>query len=65
MKYKFQYKTFIDQLSEKSLNTLGDDGWELVTHTVAVIEYKLGPNDMNHYYVFKRIKHFIPTLLLF
>ena len=48
---KFEYITFQKSLSDKKLNELGEEGWELVTHTVAIGSYG------NQYYVFKRIKN--------
>ena len=38
----------------KELNDLGEDGWELVTHSTAVANGLLGSTGMNQYYVFKR-----------
>lgn len=45
---KFQYKTFNDQLSEDELNKLGNEGWELVTHSVVNFIITI------QYYVFKK-----------
>ena len=48
---KFEYKTFNNRLDEEDLNKLGDDGWELIIHTVAIGAYSAA-----QYYVFKREK---------
>ena len=44
---KWEYKHYNCRLIEEELNDLGDDGWELVSHTAAA---------MGQYYVFKREK---------
>lgn len=46
---KFEYKAFNNRLDEEDLNKLGDDGWELIIHTVAI-----GATYATQYYVFKR-----------
>ena len=48
---KFEYKTFNNRLDEEDLNKLGDNGWELIIHTVAIGAYSAA-----QYYVFKREK---------
>lgn len=46
---KFEYRHFDCKLSEKDLNKLGNNGWEMVSHT-ALANY----NAFSQYYVFKR-----------
>jgi len=46
---KFEYKTFNHRLSDEVLNELGEDGWELVSHSAAANE-----RSMSQYYIFKR-----------
>ena len=48
---KFEYKTFNNRLDEEDLNKLGDNGWELIIHTVAICA-----TYATQYYVFKREK---------
>jgi len=45
---KWEYKHYNCRLIEEELNDLGDDGWELVSHTAVAA--------MGQYYVFKREK---------
>lgn len=46
---KFNYKTFNEKLSEGYLNMLGEEGWELISHT-AVANQKC----FAQYYIFKK-----------
>jgi len=48
---KFEYKAFNEKLSEEQLNTMGEEGWELIVHTAVAIR-----NELAQYYVFKREK---------
>ena len=48
---KFEYITFQNKLTEQKLNELGNDGWELVTHSVVI-----GNGFGTQYYIFKREK---------
>lgn len=48
---KFEYKTFDKKVSDTELNKLGEEGWELVSHS-AVCSY----NIIIQYYIFKRVK---------
>jgi len=48
---KFEYRHFDYELTSGDLNNLGNNGWELVSHT-GVAAY----GQLNQYYVFKREK---------
>lgn len=48
---KFEYLHFNKKLSLKQLNTIGDNGWELVSHSAVANDRAFA-----QYYVFKRIK---------
>jgi hypothetical protein len=48
---KIEYMHFNRSLTLRQLNALGDSGWELVSHSVAV-----GDREVAQYYVFKRDK---------
>lgn len=52
---RFEYKAFNEQLHERELCSLGDEGWELVIHTFAVTGSVFGTSQ-GQYYVFKREK---------
>ena len=50
---KFEYNLFFDRRLElEQFNKLGEEGWELVTHTIAVST----GGGFYHYYTFKREK---------
>lgn len=49
---KFEYKTCECILTDATLNSFGDEGWELVTHSISVIADSTAP-----YYIFKREKN--------
>ena len=48
---KYEYKTFQRELYDSELNKLGDEGWQLISHTAVVNESSFG-----QYYVFMREK---------
>jgi len=48
---KFEYISFNTKLTDDQLNRLGENGWELVSHTAVVNGRNFG-----QYYVFKRQK---------
>lgn len=52
---KFEYKTFQVKLDDSDLNKLGDQGWELVSHTAVAVS-NLMSSGFGQYYVFKRVK---------
>lgn len=47
---KYEYISFNSILSNKKLNELGSEGWELIIHTAV-----MNSNTFGQYYVFKRI----------
>jgi hypothetical protein len=53
---KWEYKTVNDKLTETQLNSLGEEGWELVSHTAVATSNFLGGSGFGQYYVFKREK---------
>ena len=51
----WEYKSVQDKLTDKQLNKLGQDGWELVAHSAVVVNGMLGSsNELRQYYIFKR-----------
>lgn len=51
---KWEYITFKDGLKDSYLNDLGNEGWELVSHTALYVpNNRLNPIQ---YYIFKREK---------
>ena len=46
---KFEYKSFMNALTDKDLNKQGQEGWELVSHTAVS-----GGGHAVQYYIFKR-----------
>ena len=50
---KFEYKAFNEKLSEEQLNTMGEEGWELIVHRATAVAIR---NELAQYYVFKREK---------
>ena len=52
---KWEYRHFNEKLEERDLNRLGEDGWELVSHT-AVAVAGLTSRGFGQYYIFKREK---------
>lgn len=46
---RFDYHTEQTILSDKDLNKLGKDGWELVSHTAVIYA-----GELRQYYIFKR-----------
>jgi hypothetical protein len=46
---KWEYKLINEWLTEKELNDLGEEGWEIVELTIT-------PTDKMHVFVFKRPK---------
>ena len=53
---KFEYKTTQTKLTDAELNKLGDEGWELITHTAVAVNQFLSGAAFGQYYVFKREK---------
>jgi len=49
MMRKFEYKSFNGQVDNDELNELGSNGWQLISHSVAVAY-----NSHMQYYVFMR-----------
>ena len=49
--HKWEYKVIqgLYLLTENQLNTLGEEGWDLVSHTIEKEEFY-----GRHYYIFKR-----------
>lgn len=52
---KWEYKRFSRRLRDSELYSLGEEGWELVSHTVIKYE-NFWTSDNSEYYVFKREK---------
>ena len=52
---KWEYKRVIHRLYEADLDRLGEEGWELISHTVIKYE-NFWTSDNSEYYVFKRPK---------
>lgn len=46
---KFEYKTVQAAMNDSQLNTFGQSGWELISHTAAATNWQFG-----QYYVFKK-----------
>jgi aspartate-semialdehyde dehydrogenase len=59
---KWEYKTFNERLTDEELNKLGQDNWELVSHSCVSVPSLFG-HDIVQYYVFKR-KIYEPPLFL-
>jgi hypothetical protein len=49
MMRKFEYKLFNGQVDNDELNELGSNGWQLISHSVAIAD-----NICRQYYVFMR-----------
>jgi len=53
----YEYKHFNEKLSESRMNSLGAEGWKLVSHTAVTTGYEFG-----QYYIFIReIEEYINT----
>lgn len=48
---QWEYRSFNGALTDEKLNELGQQGWELCTHTV-VVQYA----NINQRYIFKRLR---------
>jgi len=59
MKYTYEYKSFQVTMSDRDMNQLGAEGWELVNHTAAAVS-TLMSGGFGQYYVFKRITGTLP-----
>lgn len=51
---KWEYKHVAVYLGELELNKLGQEGWELVSHSIVNRNGTFNSGTISHYYTFKR-----------
>jgi hypothetical protein len=54
--YKIIYGESMDYQTEKKLNSLGSDGWELVAVQTSISGGYMTPNSTSNSYILKRVK---------